>query len=281
MKIACGTVNFRKYPLTEAFQHIAKAGYEYVEPQAAAAWCPHVDVDHDDPLKYLQLVQQYGFKGSTAMWSTHGSLISDPLSVEYGKRCIEWAASAAIPVVNIGDGFKPDGMSDDEAWQILADRLQDVLETADKCHVYLAIEPHGSFSLTAAGLTRMMGLSSSPYLGINYDAANIHRAAYVESHGDTYTWKKAENGQDEVGTLGAIVDRVRHFHIKDLSPSCECVALGEGEVNNADCLALLHQHGYEGAISLETEGELDADATQQLIEKSREYMLRVLKDLVK
>ena len=34
---------------------------------------------------------------------------------------------------------------------------------------------------------------------------------------------KAENGQDEVGTLGAIVDRVRHFHIKDLSPSSDCV----------------------------------------------------------
>ena len=42
-RIGCGTVTFRKQPLEEALERIARAGYEYVEPQATGPWCPHVD----------------------------------------------------------------------------------------------------------------------------------------------------------------------------------------------------------------------------------------------
>ena len=47
--IACGTVNFRKLPLREALERIARAGYRWVETQATAPFCPHVDPWRDDP----------------------------------------------------------------------------------------------------------------------------------------------------------------------------------------------------------------------------------------
>ena len=56
----------------------------------------------------------------------------------------------------------------------------------------------------------------------------------------------------------------------------DCVALGDGEVDNAACIRLLQEAGYDGAVSLETEGELGAAQGQVLIERSRQYLLHVL-----
>ena len=275
MNIACGTVNFRKHPLEEALQRIRRAGYGWVEPQATAPFCPHVDVDHDDPEDFRRLICDMGFHGATALWATHGAIIPDPQSVEYTVRCIEWARAAGIPVVNVGDGFKPRDLSSEQAWGTLTTRLCQIVEAAEALKVHVAVEPHGTFSLTAEGLVRIMGISSSPFLGINYDAANIHRAAYVETRDGEYVWHEIAGKQDPVATLERIADRVVHFHAKDLVGD-DCVALGEGEVDNATCIRVLRQVGYDGAVSLETEGELDADQQERLITKSREYLANLL-----
>jgi len=276
LKIGCGTVSFRKYSLDEALERIARAGYEYVEPQATAPFCPHVDVEKDDPREFRRKVRDFGFKGASALWAPHGAIIPDPLSVEYIKKAIRWAEEAEIPVVNAGDGWKPDEMREDEALAILKQRLKEILEEAEKCEVYLAIEPHGTFSLTAEGLKRIMALSTSEWLGINYDTANVHRATYVETRGGAYSWKMFGERQDEVATLSEVVDKVRHVHVKDVI-GARCVALGKGEVNIEGCLRILKEHGYDGVISVETEGEFTADEGQKLIEESRAYLIQTLK----
>ena len=278
MQIACGTVHFRKLALTDALENIKKAGYDYVEPQATAPFCPHIDVDKDSPGQFRSLLSDLGFKGATALWSTHGAIIPDEESLEYVPRCIEWAAKAGIPVVNAGDGFKPKVMSDQEAWNILADRLPRILEAAEKHKVYLAIEPHGTFSLTSEGLKRMMSLSDSPYLGINYDTANVHRATYVETKDGKYTWKSSGEKQDEVKVLSDVIERVVHVHVKDVKGP-DAVALGTGEVNLLGCLEVLKNAGYAGAVSLETEGEAVGQAAQQLAVDSRLYLVKTLKGL--
>ena len=230
MRIGCGTVAFRTLPLKDALNRIKKAGYKYVETQATGPFCPHVDVDRDDPKKFKKLIEYFGFEGVTALWSTHGAIIPDELSLEYVDKCIRWAKEANIPVVNIGDGMKPEDMSEDEAWEILEERLIKILNTAEENETYLAIEPHGTFSLTSEGLERIMCISKSKWLGINYDTANIHRAVYVETKDGTYMRKLAGEKKDEVTILKEIVKRVVHVHVKDVKGT-ECVALGTGEVN--------------------------------------------------
>ena len=272
MKIGCGTVCFRRLPLDEAMVRIAQAGYEYVEPQATAPFCPHVDPWNDDPETFRDRVTELGFKGASALWAGHGAIIPDPESVEGITQAIRWAREAGIPVVNAGDGRKPDDMSEGEALKIMGDRLAQVLEVAESCQVYLAIEPHGTFSLTADGLRKIMALSDSKWLGINYDTANVRRATYVETVAGAYSWMPYGKPQSEVATLRAVVDRVVHFHVKDVTGE-ECVALGQGEVDNKGCLRVLRQHGYDGVLSLETEGELGPEEGQRLIEVSREFLL--------
>lgn len=278
MKIGCGTVNFRKLPLDEALQRIARAGYEYVEPQATAPFCPHVDPWKDDPESFKRRVQDLGFRGVSALWSPNGAIMRDPKSVDGVSQAIRWAGEAGIPVVNAGDGTKPDGMSDSDALKLLRDRFSAILEVAKQCKVQLAIEPHGTFSLTAEGLKQILMLGDSEWLGVNYDAANVKRATYVETAAGAYSWTPFGEKQDEVLTLREVVDRVVHVHVKDLRGS-ECVALGQGEVNNEGCLDVLQDHGYSGVLSLETEGECDAEDGQALIEQSHRYLVELLQRL--
>jgi sugar phosphate isomerase/epimerase len=258
IKIGCGTVTFRKRPLAEALRRIRRAGYAYCETQAVPGWCPHVDPWKDDPAEFRRLTSGLGFQGVTGLWSPHGAIIPDPKCVEGITQAIRWAKEAGIPVVHAGDGHKPKDMSETDAFKLLADRLAAILEAAEKCGVCLAIEPHGTFSVTADGLKKIMGLSNSKWLGINYDTANVHHAH-----------------QDEVATLKAIVDRVVHVHVKD-SVGSRCVVLGKGEVDVLGCLRVLRQHGYAGVFSLETEGAFDADEGQRLIEASRAYLVQTL-----
>jgi inosose dehydratase len=278
IKIGCGTVCFRKLPLDEAMQRIARAGYQYVEPQATAPFCPHVDPWKDDPAKFRRRVAELGFQGASALWAPNGAIIRDAGSVAGVSQAIRWAEAAGIPVVNAGDGNKPEGMSEEEALARLGDRLGQILEVAERCRVHLAIEPHGTFSLTVEGLKKILALSKSPWLGINYDAANVRRATYVETVAGAYSWTPFGQCQDEVATLSAVVERVVHFHAKDLQGQ-QCVALGTGVVDNRSCIAVLRQRGYDGVLSLETEGEQDPDEGQRLVQASREYLVNVLQEL--
>ena len=274
-RVGCGTVTFRKSSLDEALQRIARAGYEYCETQATGPWCPHVDAWKDDPDKFRRRVADFGFKGVTGLWAPHGAIISNPRSVEGITQAIRWAAAAGIPAVHAGDGKKPEKMSDDEALKILADRLAQILEVAGSHRVYLAIEPHGTYSLTAEGLKKIMSLSSSPWLGINYDTANVHRATYDKRAPGAYTWPFFGKPQDEVATLAAVADRVVHLHVKDVVGAA-CVPLGQGKVNVKGCMDVLMKRSYGGVFSLETEGEMDAGAGQVMIEQSRAWLKGVL-----
>jgi sugar phosphate isomerase/epimerase len=260
MKIGCGTVSFRKRPLREALERIRRAGYEYFETQATGPWCPHVDVVKDDPLAFRKLADDLGFKGVTGLWAG-GDM----------AKTIHWAQAAGIPIVHTGDGHIADSVSEEDALKQLRDRLASILEVAEKCRVYVAIEPHGNFSLTADGLKKIMALSDSKWLGINYDTANVHRVMCPGA----YSFRIFGRRQNEVAALDAVADRVIHVHVKDVVGP-KCVALGEGEVNVLGCLRVLEKHRYAGVVSLETEGDLDTTQTQRLIEASRAYLVRSL-----
>jgi sugar phosphate isomerase/epimerase len=272
MKIGCGSVNFRKLSLKDALERISHAGYEYVEIQATGPFCPHVDVDNDDPEKISKMIKGFGFKAVSALWSAHGAIIPDDLSVEYAIKSINWAKKAEIPIVNIGDGFKPESMDEDTAWKIFEEKLRKILEVAEENKIYLAVEPHGTFSLTPDGLKRIMNISNSEWLGINYDMANIHRATYVETKEGRYNWVVVGDKQDEVETLTRVIDRVIHVHAKDVIGEVG-VALGTGEVNVKGCLKVLKESGYDGVINFETEGDAEVEVSQKVIEDSRNYLI--------
>jgi inosose dehydratase len=97
------------------------------------------------------------------------------------------------------------------------------------------------------------------------------------------------SGRDPVDFLKRFISRASHVHIKDVSPSLAAstrgrqtgiavshCALGDGV--NADniraCLGLLRDHGYDGVLSMECEGQ-----GGPMIEKSLSWLRGVLKEL--
>ena len=276
IKVGCGTVLFREYDLERSLEAIRNIGFEYFETQAVGKWCPHVNVEEDDPENLVRLKEKFGFKEITGLWSFRGSLISNPRSVESGIRTIEWAAAAGIPVVHTGDGHKPADMSIEDAYKTLEERLGLILEAAKKNNVVVAIEPHGTFSLTADGLKKIMAMGDPSCLGINYDGCNIFRAGYVESGKDDQ-YKGIGKGENEVKVLESIIDRVVHCHAKDINAKQICVPVGEGVVNVKGVVETLMKNNYDGVISVETEGGGSFESIVELAKKSYDYLNSIIK----
>ena len=277
MKLGCGTVLFRKFDLEPALAAIREIGYEYFETQAVGPWCPHVNVEQDDPQRLVELQKKYGVKAISGLWSLNGNIIRNEKAVESGIRSIEWAAAAGIPVVHTGDGQKPDDMSVEDAYKFLEEKLLIILEAAKKYNVKVAIEPHGTFSLTLEGLNKILSIGSPDLLGINYDACNIFRAGYVERGNDKFGYKTSGEGEDELTVLRGISDRVVHCHAKDINTDKKCVPVGEGIVNVKGCVEHLKSIGYNGVISVETEGSSLFENAVDIAAKSYKYLNELIK----
>ena len=276
MKLGCGTVLFRQYELEKALYAIREIGFEYFESQAVGPWCPHVDVDKDDPIHLAELKDKYGFSGISGLWCQNGNFIANPNCVSSGIRCVEWASAAGIPVLHMGDGHKPAEMSDEDAWKALRENLAPVFEVAKKCGVTLAIEPHGAYSLTGEGLKKLLTLGTPDILGVNYDACNMFRAGYVESNNGVSGYKETKGGNDELAILKEVSDRVVHCHAKDIDAKGNCIAVGTGLVNVKGCVEHLKSIGYNGVVSVETEGEDDFDTTVKIAKQSYDFLNSII-----
>lgn len=275
MKIGCNTVAFRQYDLDFALDKIASAGYEYVEIEANLKWCPHLDPWNDDPIKFKDKISHFGFKGVSAI-GNHRELITSEQGLKDIERGLVWANAAGVPLILTGEGRIPEDMDLQTALQILKERLGELARVAEENSVYLAMEDHGTISLTPDGLPKILGLVQSEWIAVNYDTANIHRGDYIGTNSEKYEWKLgAQTSYDEVELLEKVAHRVEHVHIKDVV-ELNAVSLGEGEIDLEGCLKVLKKAGFEGVLSYETEGWEEAEESEEMIKKSRQFLINAL-----
>lgn len=278
MEIGCNTIAFRKYELDFALEKIASAGYEYVEVEANLAWCSHVDPWKDDPITFKDKIKGFGFKGVSAIGS-HRELITSEQGVKDIEKALMWAREADVPLILTGEGRQPEEMSQETALQILKDRLEKLSKVAEENQVYLAMEDHGSISLTPDGLPKIIDLVKSDWLVVNFDTANIHRGDYVGTNKEKYEWKLgAKTSYSETELLKKVAHWVKHLHIKDVIGR-NAVTLGKGEVDIIGCLKILKEAGFTGVLSYETEGWEESEKAEEMIRQSREFLIHALTNL--
>jgi sugar phosphate isomerase/epimerase len=121
-------------------------------------------------------------------------------------------------------------------------------------------------------MARMLDFCDSKCLRMNMDTGNTFIA-----------------GQDPVAFLKRFIDKVSHVHIKDVSESLAAAvrgnqtgiavsqcAIGDGvNANNIRrCLEMLRDHGYNGVLSIECEGQ-----GGPMIEKSLAWLRKTLGEL--
>jgi len=275
VKIGCNTVAFRQYDLDFALDRIASAEYEYVEIEANLKWCPHLDPWKDDPVKFKEKINSFGFKGVSAV-GNHRELITSEQGVRDIERGLIWAREAGVPLILTGEGRIPEGMGEETALKILKERLGKLSQVAEENQVYLAMEDHGTISLTPDGLEKILGLVKSEWIAVNYDTANIHRGDYIGTDSENYEWKLgAGTSYSEVELLKKVAHRVEHVHIKDVVGR-NAVILGKGEIDLIGCLKVLKKAGFAGVLSYETEGWEEAKESEEMIKKSRQFLLDAL-----
>lgn len=277
MKVGCNTVAFRKYGLDFALERIIRAGYKYVEVEGNLSWCDHVRTDKDDPTKFREQIKRAGFIGISCIGS-HRELISEETAEEDLRHSLEFATAAGVPVVATGEGRLPEGMSQEEALEILKPKLERLAIMAETCKVYLAMEPHGSLSLAPGGLRKILDLAPSPWLVVNFDTANPHRGDYVGTTHKGFEWKLGESAKgDELAVLRPVADKVRHVHWKDVIGR-NAVTLGKGNVKLKEQLLIMRAAGYDGVLSYETEGWEEPEESQKMIEESLTFTRRLLQE---
>lgn len=234
---------------------------------------PHVAL-YEDPVLLDKKMVGYGLNFSQVDAAYPLSGKDGPLrGVPYVMKAIQWAHLIGCPCVDTTDGMhKPEGLTDEEAMAMMKRSYEQIIEVAAAHKVIVNIEPHGYFTTRPEMMERMLNFCDSPYLRMNMDTGNTFIA-----------------GQDPVAFLKRFIDRVSHVHIKDVSESLAAkvrggqtgiavshCALGDGV--NADnirkCLKILRDHGYDGVLSMECEGQAGP-----MIEKSLAWMRKTLAEL--
>jgi inosose dehydratase len=215
---------------------------------------PHVAL-YEDPLLLRWKMEKYGVRFSQVDAAYPLSGKDGPLyGVPYVLKTIPWAKHAGCRRIATTDGLKkPEGLSDDEALEMMKRSYGQIVEVAEAYEITINIEVHGYFTTNPEMLARMLQFCDSPFLRMNMDTGNTFIA-----------------GQDPVEFLKRFVDKVSHVHVKDVSESLAAAVRGEetgiavshcalGDGVNAGnirrCLAILRNHGFDGVLSMECEGQ--------------------------
>ena len=215
---------------------------------------PHVAL-YEDPLLLRWKMEKYGVRFSQVDAAYPLSGKDGPLyGTPYVLKTIPWAKHAGCKRIATTDGLhKPEGLSDDEAMEMMKRSYGQIVEVAEAYEITINIEVHGYFTTNPEMMARMLDFCDSPFLRMNMDTGNTFIA-----------------GQDPVEFLKRFVDRVSHVHVKDVSESLAAAVRGEetgiavshcalGDGVNADnirrCLAILRNHGFDGVLSMECEGQ--------------------------
>ncbi|MDX9957936.1 MAG: sugar phosphate isomerase/epimerase [Spirochaetia bacterium] len=179
-------------------------------------------------------------------------LTGPTVGVPYVLDAIRYAALLGCPMVDTTDGLhQPEGLSDAQAMEAMKRSYGQIVEVAERYGIVVTIETHGYFTSDIQRMGAMLDFVDSPYLQMTFDTGNVFIS-----------------GNDPVAFLRAHIGRVAHVHIKDVAPQLADAsrgrqtgigmshsAIGDGvnAGNIRSCLAMLKDHGFSGAASLECE----------------------------
>jgi len=260
MRIGIHTDNYRleNRSLDYALDSVAAIGAKHTELNLiqgfdffpGLGFSPAVSM-REDPLEIRQKADARGL--SVSMLDAHYPLWSYRC-VEHLREAVLFASAMGVDSVGTTDSEDyPDHIRGEEAFFVIRHHLREVLPFAERHKVAVCIEPHGQLSNDPETLLRLIKDHDSEYLRINMDTGNT----FIRG------WKPQD-------FLAAVIEKVHHCHVKDVSESLAKAARGEetgiassevhvGEGVNAEniieCLKVFQAHGFEGVLSIETHGE--------------------------
>ena len=229
---------------------------------------------------YLQRLKKRAFDSGLDIMglSTHQSFVSPDASkrkenIELTKHQIEVAYSLGIPTIRINTGrwgtTKPigdksefdvlmdnkgvesiiDGYTEEEGFKWVIDSIEQCIPTAEKCGVVLGLENHWGLGLTSKGVMKIVNAIDSPWLSVTLDTGNFF-----------------DNREEQLADLAPHTCLIQ---AKTYYGGAKWPAFDQINIDYKSIGELMRKNNYKGYISLEFEGNEDANTA---IPKSLELL---------
>ena len=244
MKLGANTVLFGGYDLETAFKHLAMAGYDGVELSAIDGMSRHLVLGEDWRALVPEIKRLSAEYGLDLLAMEQPS--QDPTRME---SAFQAAGELGVPIINCGPGGKT---GDEASLQQSIDSLGSLSQMAERYGVILCVKAHVGAAIWNTPTTlQLMQAITSPAFGIDMDPSHIHRS-----------------GENPVKALGAVIQRVKHVHIRDCKGrqqnpgKPEMQANGRGDIDLLGYMRVLAQHGYTGPLDLEVIGAKEYSLVQ-------------------
>jgi sugar phosphate isomerase/epimerase len=152
-----------------------------------------------------------------------------------------WGTTGSFDALMAQKGIEPPlaGHTDDEAFGWVLQAVEKLLPRAEECGVVLGLENHWGLGRTAAGVLRIVETIKSPWLQMTLDTGNFLERPY-----------------EQMEAMAASPVPLALVQAKTYFGGGRWYAL---ELDYGRIAAMLRQHGYRGWISLEFEGNEDAE----------------------
>jgi inosose dehydratase len=134
---------------------------------------PHIAM-YQDPLLLRRHMEKFGVRFSQVDAAFPLSGVDGPAyGLPYVLKAIPWAKHAGCERVATTDGLhRPEGLTDEEAMDLMKRQYQRIIEVAEAYEVIVTIEVHGYFTTKPEFLERMLAFVDSPFLRLNLDTGN-------------------------------------------------------------------------------------------------------------
>ena len=229
---------------------------------------------------YLQKLKKRAFDSGLDIMglSTHQSFVSPDVSkrkenIELTNHQIEVAYSLGIPTIRINTGrwgtTKPigdksefdvlmdnkgvesiiDGYTEEEGFKWVIDSIEQCIPTAEKCGVVLGLENHWGLGLTSKGVMKIVNAIDSPWLSVTLDTGNFF-----------------DNREEQLAELAPHTCLIQ---AKTYYGGAKWPAFDQINIDYKSIGELMRKNNYKGYISLEFEGNEDANTA---IPKSLELL---------
>jgi sugar phosphate isomerase/epimerase len=259
MQLGCNTVLFGSADLTTALQHLAWAGYRYVEVAAIAGMCEHVGPGADVAAVKAK-IQEHGLTATAMEAATTDR--------ERLRSLFALARDLGVGIVNIGSGGKT---GDEESIRQAITLVRELARMAADHGAKLAVKPHVGQAIHngETGL-RLMQEVDAPSVGLNFDPSHLYRAN--------------ENPEEVAPRWGSkiITSHFRDCPWREGSPGApEQQIPGRGVVNIPATLRALQATGYRGPLNLEVigAGKYELSRAMGIAAESRGYLHRCLQEI--
>ncbi len=235
MKLGANSLLFGAWDMETAFKYLALAGYDGIEMSAIDAMSQHLVLSRwqECAPEIKRLSKEYELELLAMEQSSR-----DP---ELMELAFQAAVETGIPIINCGPGGKSD---DESTYPQVLDELGALVQRAEHYGVMLCVKAHvGNYVYNTPSSLRILNDISSPNFGLDMDPSHIHRA-----------------GENPVEAIEAVIDRIKHVHIRDCKgrqqgpgePADQ--VNGRGDIDLVGYIRVLHEHGYTGPLNLEVIG---------------------------